>query len=113
MIHSCWKAAQTIDVCPAGRNIPRGVRGGDHDVEVRLILVKNELVDERRPWGELGGLEVHRHPVHVLQINRAHQSVHELLEVHPAVRTLTRYRGVSSASRVVRYKLMGKAFGHL
>lgn len=117
LIRSYWKAVHTIAVCPAGRNIPRGVRGGDHDVEVRLVFVKNELVDQRRPWGKLGGLEVHRHPVHVLQIHRAHQSVHGLLEVHAAVRTLTRYGGLSCAPRVVmkytKYKLMGKACGHL
>lgn len=50
--------------------IPRGVRGGDHDVEVRLVLVEDELIDERRPWGKLGGLEVHRHPVYVLRRNK-------------------------------------------
>lgn len=72
MARSCPKVVHTIAACQAGRKIPGGVRGGNHDVEVRLVLVENELIDERCPGDKFGGLEIHRHPVHVLQWKRVY-----------------------------------------
>lgn len=66
-----WFAGFSTSLCTMiafrGTAVPGGVGGGHHDVEVRLVLVEDELLDERRPGDELRRLEVHCHAVYVLQ----------------------------------------------